>query len=374
MKVFISSVTYLLRDERNALSEFLRVVDHEPLRFEDFEALDRSGREACLTGVEAADVYVLLLGPRYGEASADSALSPTDEEFTRARACGIPVLVFTKATDEPDEPAQAAFKDRVGHFVSGRFWKTFADPLSLNLAVGEALKALPAPGGPLRLRRLPEPVAPPWLGEAMEVPPQVTAPRLEVHLVPTGTTSVIGANGLAAVAEMLARDARSSGFVSNTEPLDVGSDNGRAWAIRPPERSGGWQERTTEQYRGVVADAAGVCGAFVSLDIDFLGALVDRSALQRDIARLVSLAAPHAAATPEAVVAVGLSGAEGVWEGDEKQVGTRTSGPMHTGSRLAIRAGTDLAVERLAVTTSLGEVAGELAARVINELRSMRAR
>lgn len=42
MKVFISSVTHLLKDERAALPPFVRLLDHEPLRFEDFEAQDRS--------------------------------------------------------------------------------------------------------------------------------------------------------------------------------------------------------------------------------------------------------------------------------------------------------------------------------------------
>jgi hypothetical protein len=67
MKVFISSVTALLKEERNALPAFLQVADHEPLRFEDFTAQDRSSREACLAGVDAADVYLLLLGPKYGD-------------------------------------------------------------------------------------------------------------------------------------------------------------------------------------------------------------------------------------------------------------------------------------------------------------------
>ena len=51
MKVFISSVTHLLKEERGALPPFLKLFDHEPLRFEDFEAQDRSSREACLAGV-----------------------------------------------------------------------------------------------------------------------------------------------------------------------------------------------------------------------------------------------------------------------------------------------------------------------------------
>jgi hypothetical protein len=134
MKVFISSVTAFLKEERNALPAFLKVADHEPLRFEDFTAQDRSSREACLAGVDAADVYLLLLGPKYGEPLPDSDRAPTAEEFTRARQRGIPILVFNKDVDEPDEPAQAEFKNEVGHYVSGRFWKSFTDPMSCNFA------------------------------------------------------------------------------------------------------------------------------------------------------------------------------------------------------------------------------------------------
>jgi len=46
MQVFIPSVTDPLNDERAALSPFLRLFDDEPLRLEDFEAKDRSSREA----------------------------------------------------------------------------------------------------------------------------------------------------------------------------------------------------------------------------------------------------------------------------------------------------------------------------------------
>jgi hypothetical protein len=103
------------------------LFDHEPLRFEDFEAQDRSSREACLAGVETADVYVPLVGPRDGTPFPDSGLSPTAEEFRRARQRGIPILVFNKTVDEDDEPAQVDFKGEVGHYVNGRLRRSFTD-------------------------------------------------------------------------------------------------------------------------------------------------------------------------------------------------------------------------------------------------------
>jgi hypothetical protein len=117
--VFISSVTHSLKDERKGLAKILGLVEsYEALRFEDFKSQDRSSPEACLAAVFACDVYVLLLGPTYGQRRADSGLSPTEEEFTRARRLGKPILVFTKTTDEAD---QSEFKARVEHYVNGRF-------------------------------------------------------------------------------------------------------------------------------------------------------------------------------------------------------------------------------------------------------------
>lgn len=372
MKVFISSVTYRLKDERNALPPFLRLFDHEPLRFEDFVSQDRSGRQACLAGVEAAELYVLLLGPKYGDPFPDTGLSPTAEEFRRARDLGIPVLVFVKSTDEPDEPAQREFKEEVGHYVNGRLWKSFTDPLALNQAVGEALRALPPVGGPLRLGPLASPPDVPWLAESGLLPAQVSAPVLELHVLAVPSVPV-GAAALAAQAGALARDCRASGFVPDREPLEGGSDNHRAWAFRPAQaaRAGFGGGPTQEQFRGLVADRSGSACGFLSLPTDFMGALVDEQSLQRDIARLMSLAVAHTAECSEAAFAIGLSHADRVWEGDPAAVGTRTGGGMRSRGGLVIRVAPDFAVAAGDVTRMVGDVAAELAVRVLNDVRAL---
>lgn len=153
-------------------------------------------------------MYVLLLGPKYGDPFPDSGLSPTAEEFRRARQGGIPILGFNNVVDEADEPQQAAFKDEVGHYVNGRFWRSFTDPLACNQAVGEALKQLQVDVGPVRRAPPPLPVAVPWLADIHAadgrgafsggvysygargnglVPGSVYAPVLELHLVPVGS-------------------------------------------------------------------------------------------------------------------------------------------------------------------------------------------
>lgn len=336
MKVFISSVTYLLSDERAALPPFLRLLGHEGLRFEDFEAQNRSSRQACLAGVDEADVYALLLGPRYGTPFPDTGLSPTAEEFTRARQRNIPILVFTKLVDESDEPAQSDFKAEVGHYVNGRLWRSFRDPLSCNQAVGEALAQVSVSQRPLRKEPPSAPISVPWLpgvtlGDQSRVgparwshgrggglvPESVYAPILEVHIVPDGTREYRGPAEMARRAETMAADARRTQFVNDADPLNVGSSDELAWAVRPPQSNRRFEDDTTvEEFRGLLGTSTGGAGAFQALVTDMMGTLVDQAFLQDAIAVLVGLASPHLADGERVAVAVGLINADRVWEGD----------------------------------------------------------
>lgn len=93
---------------------------------------------------------MLLVGPKHGDPFPDSGLSPTAEEFHRARHCGILILVSNKVVAKADEPKQAAFEEEVGGYVNGRFWRSFHRSAACNQAVGEALKELQVDVGPIR--------------------------------------------------------------------------------------------------------------------------------------------------------------------------------------------------------------------------------
>jgi hypothetical protein len=151
----------------------------------------------------------------------------------------------------------------------------FDDPMSLTIAVGEALNALRTPGGPLRLTPLAQPPAAPWLEQQSRLRPQeVDAPVLELHLLPV-TPALIGASALTSVADGLAREARLAGFIANSDPLDTGSTNGRAWAARPPStthhRSNSATGWTEEAWRGVAVAADGTASAWTALPCDMFG-------------------------------------------------------------------------------------------------------
>ncbi|MFV8054625.1 DUF4062 domain-containing protein [Mycobacterium sp. 48b] len=390
MKVFISSVTYALKEERAALVPFLRLLDHHPLRFEDFTAQDRSSREACLAGVEAADVYVLLLGPRYGQPFPDTGLSPTAEEFKRARQRGIPILVFNKLLAEEDDTEQSDFKDQVGHYVSGRFWRSFTDPLSCNQAVGESLKELDLESGPVERSTPRESVNVPWLAESgilatgsnsavwsgqggrLAPPFTVAAPILELHVVGLGGTDAPSRRQLEDQATHFARDARSAGFVSEADQLVIGGTSDIGWAIRPPgttSSGSSLSRRSVEKFRGLVCHRSGVVGAFMSLDSDLMGSLVDQRSLQTDLAELFGLMTPHMPKTEFLSVAAGLNNASQVWEGNPASVGDRNSGRMRIAQGVVIRVGGDFAVPGGQLSASFGDVGKDLAHDLLTQLR-----
>jgi len=93
--------------------------------------------DALLAEVRAAEVFVLVLGARYGSLAA-SGRSPTEDEYDEALARGKPILVFVHDVDMP--PEQRAFLERVrGAWDRGELYEKFATPEQLTLAIATAL-------------------------------------------------------------------------------------------------------------------------------------------------------------------------------------------------------------------------------------------
>jgi hypothetical protein len=109
-----------------------------------------------------------LIGGRYGQPVFDSGLSPTEEEFTRARQRGIPMLVFVKQGVEV-EPRQQAFIERVQEYTGGRFRAGFTSAVDLQPQVARALAELAAQQAPLVYT--PCPRLPTWPCRGSMTPP-----------------------------------------------------------------------------------------------------------------------------------------------------------------------------------------------------------
>ena len=90
-KVYVSSTIADLTQERQAVVDWLRAARHQAV--DSYLPDSDTVRDSCLEDVGSCDLYVLILGHRYGYRPAGGnpeGLSITHLEFRRAGQCGIP--------------------------------------------------------------------------------------------------------------------------------------------------------------------------------------------------------------------------------------------------------------------------------------------
>lgn len=93
-RVFISSVMEGLGAERRAVAAAVREVGAEPVWFEEFGARDQDAEQAYLSEVDMSDLYVGILGSRYGGQDPHSGYSATHAEYLRAVERGLRVGIW----------------------------------------------------------------------------------------------------------------------------------------------------------------------------------------------------------------------------------------------------------------------------------------
>src|SRR5689334_19351566 len=127
-RVYVSSTVADLRRERRAVMEWLVAARHQPVH--SYLPDSDTVRDSCLDDVDKSDLYVLILGHRYGfQPPGDNpkGLSITQLEFQRAGERRIPRVALLR-TSIPDvrlsdlqDPARAplvlGFRDEVAAAV-----------------------------------------------------------------------------------------------------------------------------------------------------------------------------------------------------------------------------------------------------------------
>ena len=101
-KVYVSSTVADLTEERRAVLEWLRLARHQAV--DSYLPDSDTVRDSCLDDVAACDLYVLIVGHRYGFQPPEGnpeGLSITQLEFRRAGQCGIPRVALLR-TSIPD--------------------------------------------------------------------------------------------------------------------------------------------------------------------------------------------------------------------------------------------------------------------------------
>lgn len=148
---FISSVQRDFGDVREAAARAAKAFDLRVLMAER-AAAGGSPRGALLSLVREADVFIMILGARYGDA-AKGETSPTEDEFNEAVRIGLPILVFVQSCDR--DPRQAEFIQRVrGAWAEGNLTANFTGAEDIGMQVMTALRRLEqqAAGGTSRSR------------------------------------------------------------------------------------------------------------------------------------------------------------------------------------------------------------------------------
>jgi hypothetical protein len=124
LKVFISSTWKDLGPERQLVEATLhRLRSVRFIGMEYFGARFDSTRDASITEVERADIYVGIFGHRYGSGI-------TEQEYRRARALGLPCLIYLKnGWREPVDAtdAEATRLEELRHELRGRHLVGFFD-------------------------------------------------------------------------------------------------------------------------------------------------------------------------------------------------------------------------------------------------------
>lgn len=181
-RVFLSHTSELRRypgEGRSYIHNVERAVSaegHSIADMADFASEDRRSAQVCEREVRACDVYVGVIGLRYGSPVRDRPeLSYTELEFETATACGLPRLVFlldeqstelnlpAEATrDLQYGPRQEAFRQRL-LLDSDLTVQRFRNPAHLGQLVERSLRRLAGDA--------PSPAANPQAAPVLQVPP-----------------------------------------------------------------------------------------------------------------------------------------------------------------------------------------------------------
>lgn len=142
-----------LANERDAVVRRLAALNVDAVNAESWSPSGAGSWARIQQEIESSDVFVLLLGERYGwipssGPGAERGLSVTHLEFEFAGERGLPILPFLKrldfdaARDTPDARKREEFRSKVTEWDGGRFVTTFDLAADLADRVAHAVVGL----------------------------------------------------------------------------------------------------------------------------------------------------------------------------------------------------------------------------------------
>ncbi|MCG2798013.1 MAG: DUF4062 domain-containing protein [Cellulomonas sp.] len=362
MRVFISSVRIGLEQERDSLKGLILALGHEPVMFEDFTAQPVPSRQACLESVRTCDVYLLLLGDRYGYEFPETGLSPTAEEHVAARTAGIPRLVMRESGGTP-EPKQQELIEEIRSYRDGVFYSEFSDVVDLQAKVAAAIRQAERAPESLTFAPLPSDVLVSWRWDwPAEQQGQADHAVLELHVVPD-TPQPLPSRVLRELPQRLAAELRNVGGVGPSASVPADNDTVAAWAhvIEALHRRA-YDEARDGAVLGCRVAASAQTSVWGTLPGDGMGSILDPAEVTERLAGFLRIAG---AAMPgdarQLALAVALSPLNSVTEGRVTGVPRSRAGGFSFG-RERIAVPPDEVVSRAALSNGARD-----AARILTE-------
>lgn len=150
LQVFISSTYSDLKEERQAAVSAILKAGHIPAGMELFTAGDRSQMSTIKEWIDESDVYMLILGGRYGSIEKTSGVSYTELEYDYAQEQGKPafaVAITEQALEEKIRSRGTTFGEKENpkeltlfrEKVLGNISSFFDDHKDIKLCVHESL-------------------------------------------------------------------------------------------------------------------------------------------------------------------------------------------------------------------------------------------
>lgn len=108
-RIFVSSTYEDMIPYRDAVSDALTSIEQLPIGMEHFVSAPDRPLDVCLTDVRRCQLYIVLVGMRYGSLDEETGKSFTELEYEEAVKNKIPVLAFV--IDENECPILPKFVD-----------------------------------------------------------------------------------------------------------------------------------------------------------------------------------------------------------------------------------------------------------------------
>ncbi|WP_256737407.1 DUF4062 domain-containing protein [Bacillus albus] len=145
LQVFISSTFTDLQEERQAAVQAVLNAGHIPAGMELFKAADTSQKETIKKWIEESDVYMLVLGGRYGSIDQETGLSYTHWEYEYAGKLKKPrfaIVINDDALNEKVSKYGANVLERENYPNYVEFKKKYLAKFQNFIQMSEILKLL----------------------------------------------------------------------------------------------------------------------------------------------------------------------------------------------------------------------------------------